>query len=236
MTVGEKQEYTGIDNLEVMREAVNYNRFLVDLVLARTEPGQRIVDFGAGAGTFALPVRAAGHAVACVEPDPTLADHLRKQGFDVHADLANVPDGSLDYLYSLNVLEHIGDDAAIVNLWFRKLRPGGRVLVYVPAFNLLFSTMDAKVGHHRRYRLGPLRRMLQGSGFQVASAAYVDSLGFLATLAYKLVGSKSGDINPRTIGLYDRYIFPVSRVLDLLFGFLGGKNLCVFARKPAPAK
>ena len=60
-------EYTGRDNLEVMALARNYNQFLVDKVLAVSQPQQLVVDFGAGAGTFSRPVAQAGRRVVCVE-------------------------------------------------------------------------------------------------------------------------------------------------------------------------
>jgi SAM-dependent methyltransferase len=223
--------YTGIANLEVMREAENYNRFLVDLVLSNARPNDQIVDFGAGAGTFAIPVAAAGHSIVCVEPDATLSAYLSAIGMRVLEDLGQVGDASVDYVYSLNVLEHIADDASIVRLWHRKLRRGGRLLVYVPAFSVLFSSMDRKVGHFRRYRASLLNNMLRAAGFAIQTSRYVDSLGFLATLVYKAFDKGSGDINVGMLKLYDRTVFPVSRLLDGIFEGLGGKNVYVVATK-----
>jgi SAM-dependent methyltransferase len=226
------KDYTGISNLEVMREAENYNRFLIDLVLSEARVGDAIVDFGAGAGTFALPVAASGKQVTCVEPDATLSQHLSDQGLTVLPDLDRVGDQSVDYIYSLNVLEHIADDAAITRLWYRKLRPGGKLLVYVPAFDVLFSSMDRKVGHHRRYRMHGLRDMLVKAGFDIVGGRYVDSLGFVATLVFKAVDRGCGDLNVRAVTLYDRGVFPLSRILDRLTGTIGGKNVYLVARKP----
>ena len=223
----EQERYTGITNLEVMREAINYNRFLLDLVLKHARREDQIADFGAGAGTFALPMAAAGHSVTCIEPDPTLSTHLAQQGLKVVSNLETLDDNSLDYIYSLNVLEHIADDAAILAVWLKKLRPGGRFLVYVPAFNILYSAMDKKVGHHRRYRLASLLGMLRKIGFQIDEATYVDSLGFPATLVYKILGNQSGNVNPGMLVVYDRFVFPVSRLFDGLLGKFGGKNLYV---------
>lgn len=224
--------YAGAANLEVMREAKNYNRFLVDLVLSQARPGDRIVDYGAGAGTFALPLAAAGRRLECVEPDAMLAADLSRRGLTVHADLDPVEDSSVDYIYSLNVLEHIADDAAVVALWYRKLRPGGRLLVYVPAFDLLYSSMDRKVGHHRRYRLPGLRGIVSAGGFAIVAGRYVDSLGFLATLVFKAIDNGCGDIDVGLLKVFDRIVFPASRALDRLAGAIGGKNLYIVAVKP----
>ena len=225
--------YSGADNLEVMHEAKNYNRFLVDLVLAQARAGDCIVDFGAGAGTFALPVSAAGYRVLCIEPDRELAAGLARRGLTVQHDLAAVADASIDYLYSLNVLEHIADDAAVVALWHRKLAAGGRLLIYVPAFELLFSSMDRKVGHHRRYRLGALRKLLRAAGFDIGTGRYVDSLGAVAALVYKLVDNGSGEIDVGMLKAFDRIVFPASRALDRVVGGVAGKNLYLVCTKPA---
>src|SRR5262245_18529388 len=135
-----------------MEEAINYNRFLGELARADAMPGRTIVDFGAGIGTFSPQLATSRFPVTCVEADARLRGGLENKGLPVRGSLDELPNGSVDYLYSLNVLEHIEDDAAIVHVWARKLRPGGRLLVYVPAFNILFSSMDRKVGHFRRYK------------------------------------------------------------------------------------
>ena len=225
-------EYSGRDNLDVMLMAKNYNAYLVDLISTPARQDSTIIDFGAGSGTFATPLRALGYDVRCVETDPVLKAGLEKAGFQVNDDLDRVEDGSVDYLYSLNVLEHIPDDDFLLRLWFKKLKSGGEVLVYVPAFPVLFSSMDTKVGHHRRYTIKDLQRKLEAAGFSIGRSRYADCVGFFATLAYKLMGDKDGGINPTALRIYDKFIFPLSRLLDTLAGSFFGKNVYVRARKP----
>jgi SAM-dependent methyltransferase len=224
-------DYSGADNLEVMKEAKNYNRFLVKMVVEVARPGDRVVDFGAGIGTFALPMARRGYDLVCIEPDRVQSRGLNTQGLDVLSDLDQIPDASVDYIYTLNVMEHIEDDDAIVAQFQRKMKPDGRLLVYVPAFQLLFSSMDRKVGHFRRYRLGRLVTLLQANGFTIERARYADCIGFAAALVYKLLDRNTGKIDKRMLITYDRFIFPLSCALDLVFGRLLGKNLCVVARK-----
>jgi SAM-dependent methyltransferase len=228
-------DYTGTENLEVMKEAKNYNRYLIDMVARLARPGDRVVDFGAGIGTFALPMARHGHDLVCIEPDRAQSRGLVAQGLEVLSDIAAVADDSVDYLYTLSVMEHIEDDAAIVALFRRKIRANGRLLVYVPAFQILFSSMDRKVGHFRRYRRGRLVALLEANGFTIARAGYVDCIGFAASLVYKMLDRNTGQIDKRTLIIYDRFIFPLSCVLDSLFGRLLGKNLCVIARKRGSA-
>lgn len=224
-------EYSGRDNLEVMKEAINYNNYLLDLILASARKDDFLVDFGAGNGTFTLPVKWAGYRVICVETDPTLAASLIRHGITVLDDLAQATDGSIDYIYSLNVLEHIEDDISIAALWFRKLRPGGKLFVYVPAFQVLFSSMDRKVGHFRRYSKSELCQKLSTAGFEIGEARYADSIGFLAALMYKLLGKEDGTVDLQMLKIYDRWVFPISQLFDIITHQIVGKNVYVRAVK-----
>ena len=220
--------YTGAANLEAMEEAVRYNHFLLSLI----EPSGCVLDFGAGSGTFARQLAARGVDVVCIEPDPGLRRELERQALQADADLTQIPRDSVDLAYSFNVLEHIADDAAALSELRRVLKPGGRLLLYVPAFMILYSAMDRRIGHLRRYRKGPLAQLVERSGFTVQDVRYADSLGFAAALAFKAFGPTSGALNPRSVRLYDTYVFPLSRILDVVLDPVIGKNLILRATKP----
>jgi len=224
--------YSGRDNLEVMQEARNYNRFLLDLVSSSARRAESVVDFGAGSGTFAKPLSSVVRKLICVEPDPVLSSMLRQQHLEVIDSLDRLDDGSVDFIYSLNVLEHITDDGSIARAWFRKLRPGGRALAYVPAFQALYTSMDPKVGHVRRYSRRTLCDCLTRAGFSIEETRYADSAGFLATLTYKLVDNGQGDINRGMLKTYDKWIFPISRLIDSVSSRAFGKNVYALAIKP----
>lgn len=224
-------EYTGTDNLEVMADAVNYNNFLSSLVLKHARKNEAIVDFGSGIGTFAREIGKHGFRVHCIEPDAKQAAMIAAAGMPVSTSVDDLPDGSIDYLYTLNVLEHIEDDLAALRALHSKLKPGGKILIYVPAFQVLFSSMDRKVGHFRRYTKGKLTSKLREAQFKVVSARYVDSIGFFASLYFRFAGNESGTLNHKALVFYDRVVFPVSRFCDILLSPFFGKNVVVFAQK-----
>jgi SAM-dependent methyltransferase len=227
------ETYTGVDNLEVMEEALNYNTFLQELVMAWARPDSTLIDFGAGTGLLARPLKAAGYNVICVERDPSLRARLRRVGLAVQPSLDEIPSGSVDFIYTVNVLEHIIDDAGTVAELRERLRPGGRLLIYVPAFPILYSSMDRNVGHVRRYRYGELMGVLCRAGLQVEHATYKDCLGFPASLLFRLMRRDDGTLNRSALIAYDRYVFPLSRRLDRWLGLWFGKNLlAVTRRKP----
>ena len=232
MTTGEF-EYTGVRVLEAMEEARNYNAYLTRVVLdARPSADARILDFGSGLGTYADMFKARGIVVDCLEPDEGMRDGLAKKGYSTVTDAEELADGSYDLIYALNVFEHIEDDFDAFAKVARALKPGGVAVVYVPAFQSLYSSFDKLVGHFRRYRKPRLRQMAERDGLDIVKLGYCDPLGYLAALAYKLRGSKDGELTAGGVRLYDRLAFPLSRTLEPLFANVGGKNVVLVARKP----
>ncbi len=215
----------------MLKDARNYNGWLTDHVIAANpQHSAKIADLGAGRGTFAEMLRARGLEVSCVEPDPENQAVLRQLGFPVQSGLDEHEPESLDYVYTLNVLEHVPDDEALVRAVLSRLRRGGRCFIFVPAFPVLWSRLDDYVEHQRRYRRVPLVAMLRRAGFILERTRYADSLGFFAALLFG--GRAEVEVSPRRIWLYDRFLFPVSRFLDPLLGHFLGKNLAVVCRKP----
>jgi len=194
----EAQPYTGVDNLEVLDNAHNYNRFLTDRVVAVGAGARLAIDFGAGTGTIAAAVRRRGIDVLCIEADAGLRQRLQERGLQARADLAEVAPEAAAFIYSINVLEHIEDDAGALAALAARLAPGGRILLYVPAFQVLYSTMDRKIGHWRRYSRGRLHDIARRAGLEVETMRYADCLGFAATLAKNCDSGTSESVSRRT--------------------------------------
>ena len=104
-------QYSGVDVLEALERAHNYNDYLTCLICESTE-SKDLIDFGAGLGTFSRLLRREGVAVTCVEPDLYLSETLTRDGFPTFRDLDEVPVGSFEFIFALNLLEHIKVDRA----------------------------------------------------------------------------------------------------------------------------
>ncbi len=222
------ESYSGGVLLEDMESAKNYNGHVADLI-TRHWRGTQILEFGAGRGTMTRLLQAREKNVHCWEPDPQLQQHLRAQGC---ATVERFPDGSKkwDTIYSINVLEHIEDDRSVVAEMAEALAPGGVIIAYVPAFMLLYNSVDKQIGHHRRYTAESLKALF--SNLRVVHCEYADSLGFFAGLAFKAFDNGSGQVSKSAITLYDTFAFPISRILDAGFRHLLGKNVLIVAEKP----
>lgn len=222
--------YTGIDNLEIMEEAVNYNRHLTSFVTQVVKDKAVLLDFGAGTGTFAKVFERLGYKVHCIESDSLLLDKIKSEGINAYPCITNFV-GNVDAIYSFNVLEHIEADEKIISELSEKVSNDGYLIVYVPAFQSLFSSMDEKVGHVRRYSRRELVQKMERAGLVVLQANYIDSLGFFAALLFKYLGNDAGNINRSSLKFYDNCVFPLSAILDKITGSFFGKNLLVVAQK-----
>jgi len=194
-----------------------------------------LLEFGAGTGFLAqLFVENFGIRPECVELDPVLAKLNLDRGFKCFRFLKDTKQ-NYDAIYTSNVLEHIEDDQQALSDLHASLVSGGWIAVYVPAHRYLFTQMDHEVGHVRRYTKSELKKKILQAGFEIKVLNYYDSLGFFATLLVKVMGyrEKANLGSPKSLLFYDKYIFQISRFLDLLgFRFLVGKNLILIARKP----
>lgn len=222
---------SGSANLEFMKHAVNYNTHLTNLLSRHLSAESSILDFGAGTGEFALRLVEKGFNVSVLEIEPTLAANLKELGLPTVAAPLQTSTSIFSHIYSLNVLEHIEDDMEAVKTISSKLLSNGTLILYLPAFSILFSEMDKKVSHYRRYNKKSLRQLLLDGGFEVETIHYVDFLGFFATIAYKLTPNRDGSISIPAIRFYDKFVFPLNAVMDRIFNRYCGKNLFAVAHK-----
>jgi SAM-dependent methyltransferase len=144
------------------------------------QPG-RFLEMGAGTGRLTAGFLERGFTGTCYdlgsESRALLRSNLATFGASVQVvdTLDAVAVGSFDYVFAFEVLEHIDSDVDALRAWIRFLKPGGRLLISVPAHMRKFGDEDRAVGHHRRYEKAQLERMLVAVG---CGAPRVLSYGF----------------------------------------------------------
>jgi SAM-dependent methyltransferase len=226
-----------LETLERMAEAPNYNAWLLE----RSEPylGRRVLDVGAGTGTFTEAL-AREHDVVALEPDPALFEILRRRlALSPNVNVSSLDAASLassnvgepfDSIVCFNVLEHIAADREALEVFMANLRPGGHLLLLVPAHPSLFGSTDVTAGHERRYQREPLRALLEDVGFRPDVLRYVNPVGGVGWfVSARLLKRKYVPTGP--LRFYDRLV-PLLRTLDHVdVGF--GLSLWAAARRPA---
>lgn len=96
------------------------------------------------------------------------------------------PENSFDAIIASDVLEHLPDAPTALAAWQKLLRPGGTLLVFVPAFRFLWSGHDVVNQHFHRYRAAELAGLLSAAGYQVARKGYWNFSLFLPVSAVRL--------------------------------------------------
>lgn len=138
-----------------------------------------ILDVGAGSGFFSkylLDKTSASKAV-CVdtsyasESDGVFAGKSMQYRTGI-----NVSDANL--VLMMDVLEHVDDDAGLLQHYIAKVKPGTRFLITVPAFSFLWSQHDVFLEHKRRYTLREMEQVLEASGLQLEHGSYFYGLVF----------------------------------------------------------
>jgi SAM-dependent methyltransferase len=220
--------YTGNEMLEVLVEAANYNAELVRLLKNYFHSGSAL-DFGAGIGTFALMLKDSNRQIVCLETDRAQRLVLEKRGLSNVSSLDGC-DEQFDFIYTLNVLEHIEDDQGVAKELVAKLKQGAKIFIFVPAFQILYSEFDRKIGHFRRYRKSEIESLFPG--LIVHESRYFDFVGFFAAFIYKFTaGSKKGIVSRNAVAFFDRFLFPLNQIFDPLFSRWAGKNILFVAQK-----
>jgi len=204
--------------LESLTSAVRYHAWLTDLV--RPYLGEHPLEIGSGLGDYARTWVSSGTPEITVsDRDPgrfallgrRFEDDERVHVQDVDVFAPHQSDHTA--LVAMNVLEHIEDDVEALRSANTLLRPGGAVVMFVPAFTFAMSDFDRKVGHFRRYTVAGLRTAYEQAGLEVERIHYVNAPGLLAWF----VGMRLLKMTPQdgpTVRLWDRAVVPVARAIE----------------------
>ena len=184
----------------------------------KPQAGARILEIGCGTGHNFEMLSKFGQVDALEVDDEARALAGLRLGREVGnaplPQLPGIPDGHYDLVALLDVLEHIEEDRASLASIRRKLAPGGRILLTVPANEWMWSAHDAAHHHHRRYSKSGLKRVIADAGLRIETISYFNSLLFPVAAAARIVGklrgkSESDDSMPPA---------PVNAVLKTIFG------------------
>ena len=213
----------------------NYLRWIADM--CRPHLGNRVLEVGAGTGSITEQY-ANGRDLLVIDPSDWCVAALRRRF--AHAENVTVRKADLDALSDsnrefdsavmINVLEHIEDDVAALRTLRRLLRPGGRIVLYVPALNGLYGAYDRKVGHFRRYAPWRMREIVREASLEPIVVRYVNALAIPAWLVYSHTDVEA---NPSSkLALWDRVGVPMTRLVESRVRLPFGLNLFCVARVP----
>jgi SAM-dependent methyltransferase len=234
-------------------QAVNYHRY----IYRRLRPflGARVWEIGAGHGQYTDMLLSDGRDVLATDIDAVMLASLEHQ--PAHDRLTDRPTDRLtvlpvdlldettiarcaawspDSVLCLNVLEHIGEDRSALQWLHRHLASRCRAVFLTPAHPVLYGFMDADAGQVRRYTRTTLEAAFRESGWLVERSFYMNAIGGAGWFVRNRIAppATAGLDSPRVnadIRFFDRWLVPLTRALDPVFGRLFGQSVVVVATR-----
>ena len=236
-----KFTYTG-NELDFFEKAYNWKKYYYSLSSEYFSHNSTVLEVGAGIGglTKAFADKINFKKWTCIEPEEQNFFRLKEnilnlsnndlfcyENIDINNFLQNSE--SYDVIILADVLEHIQNDKDTLMNLYNHLSPGGKIIIFVPSCQFLYSVFDVQIGHFRRYSMSTLNFILPNKS-KILCAKYIDSLGFFALLINKLF-LKSSNPTLKQVLFWDRIIVKVSRFLDKLLSYSFGKNIFLILSK-----
>lgn len=222
--------------LEGLATAVNHRRWFVELALPYL--GDNPIEIGSGLGDYAIEWAPFLQRFTATEADPDRLIALKERlsgepNIEVRQMLLPTNEqGDYSAAVSYNVLEHIEDHVGALRSMRGLVRPGGAIVLIVPAFEFAMGPADIATGHVRRYTKKTMRAALEDAGLQVETLHYANALGligyYMATNVFRLM-PKEGPM----VKVYDTLVLPVTKAAEQVVRPPFGQSVFAVARVPA---
>ncbi len=215
----------GTDTLEVISSADRFNHWMYQTI--RPHCSGSILEIGSGIGNISQFFVNDGAAISLSDFDRSYFPRLKEKFgsspnlkgiYQIDFSVKNPEDlypeliGKFDTVFALNVVEHIEDHHQALLNANKFLRPGGNVVILVPAFQFLFNGFDEQLGHYRRYTSKTLKNLMESADFEVIHSRYFN---FIGTLGWFVSGNilRKKMIPGGQMKLYDTLV-PVWKLVD----------------------
>ncbi|MCC5635080.1 class I SAM-dependent methyltransferase [Nostoc sp. CHAB 5844] len=225
------------EELVLFAQAKNWKNYLRSLLREYIKGDVLEVGAGIGSNTHLL-CQSSYRTWLCLEPDTVLFNSL-KQLINVNCIInCSAINGTInslneeqlfDLILYIDVLEHISDDQEELVKASQHLKKNGKLIVLSPSHQWLFTSFDLAVGHYRRYNKSMLKAILPDD-IEIIKLDYLDCIGLLASLSNKLF-LKQSQPTFKQIAIWDKFMIPISRIVDKILSYRLGKSILLIGRK-----
>lgn len=203
--------------------------------------GKNVLEVGCGHGGYGQAIGKNSNYTG-LDLSHDLIETLKKKNPDQSFLCADITDPEsikelrgkeFDTILCLNVLEHIENDKKAIDAMTDVLKPGGHLLLFVPAFQQLYTEMDRLAGHFRRYKIEDFEPRLDKGKVRVIKTGYFNSLGGLGWFVNKANKPKTlndDSVNAQLV-FFDKYLVPVAKFMDVFTSRFFGQSVYVVAQK-----
>lgn len=227
------------EDLETIEVARRYGGHVFSLF--RPHIGRRVLEVGCGIGTMSRKLLEVADLIVGIEPNAACVERVQaamrdEPKFSLRArhleecDPAELASHGFDTVYCVNVLEHIENDVAALQLFREAITAGGRVLVFVPAVQAAYGPLDVELGHHRRYAKSTLTRAFQSAGLEIVMLRYTNPIGLLGWM-YNAYVTRARVHSVGQVKLFERLVAPWALPLERVLTPPIGLSLMAVGRK-----
>lgn len=151
-----------------------------------------VLDVGAGSGVFSRQLLDEGicDSAVCLDPNYSKDRTEEHNGKRLHF-VKKIEDFSQNLVLMMDVLEHVADDLALLREYSGPMKPGGHILITVPAFQFMWSGHDQFLSHYRRYTLEGIEEIVRNAGLTKVRSNYFFGTLFPAVAAIRLLKKRA---------------------------------------------
>ena len=233
---------SGQYTLEQFAQARKFNKWLFDTLLPFCKGS--VLEAGSGIGNISELFVEHGFHLTATDVNAAYCTRLRQrfQGHPlvdavIQLDLSN-PDlmlrhpqlqDSFDTVIASNVIEHIAEDRQAVSNCKKMLKPGGHLILLVPAYQLLYNSFDRELGHFRRYNTRRLKQLLESENMKVVHSRYFNAAGLAGWIVSGGILKKKMIPEPQ-LRLFERLV-PIFKLIDAITFMRVGVSVISVASK-----
>lgn len=223
-------------SINVLKSTRNYNRWIYDNI--KNFIGQNVLEIGCGTGNITDYILEKKRKITGIEIDSAFArTAAAKYRHNKSVTIAcgdflklRIKRSGYDSAVSLNVLEHIKNDALVVRKMHASLKKGGTIVSLVPAMHFAYGALDKELGHFRRYEKNDMQKLYAENGFKTEKIFYMNFPGAFAW-AFNSRLLKRTDFPQGQPVFFDRFFVPVLKPLESLFPPPIGQSIIAVGKK-----
>jgi SAM-dependent methyltransferase len=236
--VYEEEDAKGQEILEAISAAGAFNKWMFSTI--RPFCQGRILEIGSGVGNISSFFIHEGATFALSDIREGYRERLKRQFANQPVYNIDIVDphfalnqeellGSFDTCFALNVVEHVEDDSLAIQNMLQLLKPGGRLIILVPAYQWLYNPIDKSLGHYRRYTPSSLSQLMRAHG----PLEKLFSFNFTGIAAWWMGGKlfRQDTIPKGEMKLYNTFV-PVFKIVDKMVFNKVGLSVIGVIKKP----
>ena len=196
---------------------------------------RNVLEVGPGTGNNLKYYKNKASIITLLEINKKLARSLKKKFYKnkkikiLNSNIHSIKK-KFDTIMYMDVLEHIKTDKKEIKKAINLLNPGGYLIIFVPAFQILYSNFDRDIGHVRRYRKFFFFNLAKKYKIKLIELKYFDSIGFIFAIINRLVGTNNQNNVGLGIKIWNNFIF-LSKFFDFILKNMFGKSLLCILKK-----